>query len=76
MQVKKNLEHLYKKVEKHLCEEEALLQVVWHSMQDEFLKQYKMFEQLIARCYPDSNITLEFTINDLLNYFSNIAQSH
>ena len=76
MQVKKNLEHLYRKVEKHLSEEEALLQVVWHSMQDEFLKQYKTFDTLIARCYPDSHITIEFTIGDLLEYFSNIAQSH
>ena len=34
-QVKKGLEHLYKKVEKHLCDEENLLQVLfsiitWH----------------------------------------------
>ncbi len=74
--MKKNLEHLYRKVEKHLCEEENLLQVVWHSMQDEFLKQYKHFDQLITKCYPGAGITLEFTISDLLTYFSDIAQSH
>ena len=76
LQVKKNLEHLYKKLEKHLCEEENLLQVVWLHMQDEFIKQYKHFEGLIAKCYPDAGITFEFTINDLLGYFSEIAQSH
>lgn len=27
-EVKKGLEHLYRKVEKHLCEEENLLQVI------------------------------------------------
>ena len=75
-EVKKGLDHLYKKVEKHLCDEENLLQVVWHSLQDEFLKQYKHFESLIAKCYPGSGITLEFTINDLLAFFSDIAQSH
>ncbi|XP_064636465.1 exocyst complex component 1-like isoform X2 [Lineus longissimus] len=75
-EVKKGLEHLKKKVEKHLCDEENLFQVVWHSMQDEFIKQYKYFEQLINQCYPGSNMTLEFKIDDLLNYFSEIAQSH
>jgi hypothetical protein len=45
-------------------------------MQDEFLKQYKHFEELIAKCYKDSGIQLEFTISDLLRYFSDIAQSH
>ncbi|KAK2160905.1 hypothetical protein LSH36_125g04005 [Paralvinella palmiformis] len=76
LHVKKGLELLYKKVDKHLCEEENLLQVVWHSMQDEFIKQYKHFDMMIKRCYPDSGITLEFGISDLLSYFSDIAQSH
>ncbi|XP_029188068.2 exocyst complex component 1-like isoform X2 [Acropora millepora] len=75
-ELKKGLEQLYKKVEKHLCEEENLLQVVWHSMQDEFLQQHKTFDDLIQRCYPGSMINLEVTINDILSFFSNIAQSH
>ncbi|XP_043076349.1 exocyst complex component 1 isoform X3 [Puntigrus tetrazona] len=75
-EVKKGLDNLYKKVDKHLCEEESLLQVVWHSMQDEFIRQYKHFEGLINRCYPGSGITMEFTIQDMLEYFSSIAQSH
>ncbi|XP_057697896.1 exocyst complex component 1 isoform X4 [Corythoichthys intestinalis] len=75
-EVKKGLDNLYKKVDKHLCEEESLLQVVWHSTQDEFIRQYKHFEGLIGRCYPGSGITMEFTIQDMLEYFSSIAQSH
>ncbi|XP_062858179.1 exocyst complex component 1 isoform X1 [Trichomycterus rosablanca] len=75
-EVKKGLDNLYKKVDKHLCEEESLLQVVWHSMQDEFIRQYKHFEGLINRCYPGSGITMDFTIQDILEYFSSIAQSH
>ncbi|XP_066576009.1 exocyst complex component 1 isoform X2 [Amia ocellicauda] len=75
-EVKKGLDNLYKKVDKHLCEEESLLQVVWHSMQDEFIRQYKHFVGLIARCYPGSGITMDFTIQDILEYFSSIAQSH
>lgn len=75
-EVKKGLDNLYRKVDKHLCEEESQLQVVWHSMQDEFIRQYKHFEDLIGRCYPGSGITMEFTIQDMLEYFSSIAQSH
>lgn len=44
-------------------------------MQEEFLKQYKHFEELIEKCYPDSDIKLEFTINDVLQYFTDIALS-
>ncbi|XP_011497897.1 PREDICTED: exocyst complex component 1 [Ceratosolen solmsi marchali] len=75
-EVKKGLEHLYRKVEKHLCEEENLLQVVWREMQGEFIAQYINIEELIQRCYPDSNVTLEFTIQNILEFFSEIALSH
>ncbi|XP_037075507.1 exocyst complex component 1-like [Pollicipes pollicipes] len=75
-EVKKGLETLYRKVEKHLCEEENLLQVVWRAMQEEFITQYKSIEEMIQRCYPGAMITLEFTIDDLLRFFSEIARSH
>lgn len=75
-EVKRGLESLYRKVEKHLCEEENLLQVVWRAMQEEFIQQYKSIEELIQRCYPGSMITLDFTIGDILEFFSEIARSH
>ncbi|XP_012272171.1 exocyst complex component 1 [Orussus abietinus] len=75
-EVKKGLENLYRKVEKHLCEEENLLQVVWREMQGEFIAQYIHIEELIQRCYPDSMIALEFSIQDILEFFSEIARSH
>ncbi|XP_033743453.1 exocyst complex component 1-like isoform X1 [Pecten maximus] len=75
-EVKKSLEHLYKKVEKQLCEEENLLQVTWLAMQDVFLRQCTSHEDLINKCYPDSGISLEFSVGDVLQYFSDIAQSH
>ncbi|KAJ8962253.1 hypothetical protein NQ318_018227 [Aromia moschata] len=74
--VKKGLEALYKKVEKHLSEEGNLLQVVWRAMQEEFIRQYKMLEDLIQQCYPGSMVSLEFTIEDILHFFSDIARSH
>jgi hypothetical protein len=45
-------------------------------MQDEFLKQYRHFEELISKCYPDSDISLEFISDNLLEYFSDIAKQH
>lgn len=75
-EVKKGLDGIYKKTHKDLCEEENLLQVVWFSMQDEFIKQIKHYEDLINQCYPDSGITLEFKVDDVLSFFSEIAQNH
>ena len=75
-EVKKGLENLYKKVEKHLCEEENLLQVVWYAMQDEFIVQYNYLEERIHKCYAGAMINLEFTIHDILTFFSDIARSH
>lgn len=75
-EVKKGLENLYKKVEKHLCEEENLLQVVWRAMQEEFLAQYNFIEERISRCYAGAMITLDFTIDEILVFFSEIARSH
>ena len=75
--VKKGLEEMYRKVEKHASEpESALIQVIWHSMQEEFMNQYKNIEDWIHRCYPDTNITLSFTSQDVQNVFTDIARSH
>ncbi|TMS36914.1 hypothetical protein L596_003971 [Steinernema carpocapsae] len=75
-EVKKGLEMLYKKVEKHLMEQSPLLQVVWRNMQDEFLKQLKHYQQVIGRCYPNQRVDLEVSINEVLLFFSEIAQQH
>ncbi|VDP79483.1 unnamed protein product [Echinostoma caproni] len=48
-------------------------EVVWRSIQNEFLDQCGRFNVLIDQCYPDSSITLEFTRTDLENYFREIA---
>jgi hypothetical protein len=45
-------------------------------MQEEFITQYKNIEDLIQRCYPGSQLSLDFTINQVLEYFSDIARSH
>ncbi|KAI0228545.1 hypothetical protein L0F63_005785 [Massospora cicadina] len=75
-QVKKSIGVLYKRVNKHFSEEGGLMQVVWREIQDEFISQHSKITKLIQICYPDTNVELEFTIDDLLAFFSRIAKSH
>lgn len=72
VQVKKGLEGTFKRMCKHLSDED-LVDVVWRSVQEEFIKQYQRFEQLIDQCYG-KGYKLEFTADNVLQYFSEIAQ--
>ncbi|KAF7721909.1 hypothetical protein EC973_003948 [Apophysomyces ossiformis] len=73
-EIKKSLEGLYKRVDKHFSEEEGLLQVVWRNIQEEFIQQHEKMEELIKKCYPDAGVHLEFTIQDLLGMMSELAR--
>jgi len=75
-EVKRGLESLYKKVEKHLSDESNLLQVVWRAMQGEFIRQLESLEEMIRRCYPGALIALDFSVAEILEAFSDIARSH
>ena len=76
-EVRKGLEEMYRRIEKHAFEPKSnLIEVIWHAMQTEFLSQYKAIQSMIERCYPSSQLSLTFTINDVLQVFSDIAQSH
>lgn len=75
-EVKKGLDNLYNRVEKHLVENSSLLEVVWCDMSNEFIKQYKNYETLITKCYPGQKITFEFTEQDICQFFQEIAQTH
>ncbi|KAF9429284.1 hypothetical protein BGZ76_001546 [Entomortierella beljakovae] len=76
--VRKDLGSLYKKVEKHFSseEEEGLLQVAWRGIQEEFIRQHERFSRLIKECYPDAGVQMEFSMQELLGFFSEIAKSH
>ena len=45
-------------------------------LQEEFIRQYKYIEDLMQRCYPGAQICLDFTMTDILEYFSGIAMHH
>lgn len=76
--IRKDLSHLYRKVEKHFSseEEEGLLQVAWRGIQEEFIRQHERFSRLIRECYPDAGVQMEFSMQELLGFFSEIAKSH
>ncbi|KAI8916885.1 exocyst complex component Sec3-domain-containing protein [Entophlyctis helioformis] len=75
-EIKKGLEALYKRVDKHFAEEEGLHQVVWRGIQEEFTRQLRRFEELIAKCYPEVSMRLDFTMDELLGFFSELAMAH
>ncbi|NXB56963.1 EXOC1 protein, partial [Struthidea cinerea] len=75
-EVKRALETLYRKINKHLSPEENLLPVVWQAMEQELIRQYQEFEELIQCCYVGSGIALDFTMKDLLSYFNSITVSN
>ncbi|KAJ3100932.1 Exocyst complex component 1 [Phlyctochytrium planicorne] len=75
-EIKKGLEQLYKRVDKHFTDEEGLLQVVWRGIQEEFTRQIKRYEEIISLCYPDAGVKVDFTVEDLLGYFSDLAKMH
>ncbi|NWX15926.1 EXOC1 protein, partial [Aegotheles bennettii] len=75
-EVKRALETLYRKIHKYLSPEENLLPVVWRAMEQEFIRQYQEFEDLIQRCYAGSGIVMDFTMEDLLSYFNSITHSN
>jgi transposase-like protein len=70
------LEAVYKRVDKQFSEEEGLLQVIWRGIQEEFCRQLRKYEELLSKCYPEVTVRLEFTMEEILVFFSDLAQSH
>ncbi|KAJ3040279.1 hypothetical protein HK097_002606 [Rhizophlyctis rosea] len=75
-EIKKGLESLYKRVDKHFPDEEGLLQVVWRGIQEEFMKRTQRYEDILKQCYRESGIRLDFSMEELLGYFSELARAH
>ena len=66
---KKGLGSLYKRVDKHFAECSELLRVVWYGIQEEVIRTHERFTMTINKCYPNSNIRMEFSTDDLLTLF-------
>ncbi|KAL3317356.1 Exocyst complex component 1 [Cichlidogyrus casuarinus] len=72
-EVQKGLEQVKKKIDKQLNPEESLATIVWRSVQSEFLKQIREYNDLIQRCYQDPKIQLEFTTKEVEEFFVHLA---
>jgi hypothetical protein len=75
VQVKKGLEAAYRRIERQLCSEEAMLEPVWDLYQTMYLKQTKRYADLIAQCFPNSQLRLEFDTADVAPLFEVIGKS-
>ena len=45
-------------------------QATWRSMQQDLMRQYKNYQDLIDQCYPGSNFKLPVEIDAILDIFS------
>jgi hypothetical protein len=65
---------MYKRVERHLCDEANLRVVVLRAMQEELVKRYTHFESLMQSCYPGAQMKFEFTEDDLMGFFTDYTK--
>ncbi|EUC63920.1 exocyst complex component Sec3 [Rhizoctonia solani AG-3 Rhs1AP] len=75
--MRKNIDGLYKRVEKHFDADEGLappgqngaaapvLVGVWNACEEQLLQFTENWIKLIGQCYPDSGVSLEYTISDV-----------
>lgn len=73
-EVRKNLEMVHVRVQKHFSEDKALQQVVWRSLQDEFLKDSSVFAEWIQKVYPGTDVQLGYSVADAMACFGEIAK--
>ena len=48
-------------------------QVVWRATQEQLIALHRHYTEIIERCYPQSGITLDFSIEDVLTLTNDIA---
>ncbi|KAJ1662313.1 hypothetical protein IW140_005974 [Coemansia sp. RSA 1813] len=68
--MRENVKNLSKRVEKHFMNEPRLKPVVWQTIVDDILSNYQRFVTLLARAYKSTNLSLDFTQNDLKHWLN------
>ncbi len=81
--IRKNVEALFKRVEKHFDDEGEMVIAstgkakdgtvvagVWTACERQLVKEAQRFTYLIGQCYADSGVGLEFTVSDVEGAFS------
>lgn len=76
--IKRVIESLFKRVSKHFSEDSGesgtlttgtVAMAVWKSLEDEFIRNTDRFAKIIAQCYPDTGLQLEYTTSDIESIF-------
>lgn len=65
---------MYKQLFKHFTDDNLIAEI-WLSIQNEFTDHIKIIEDLINKCYPNTNIKLDFTLDELKNMYYDIEKS-
>ncbi|XP_018592532.1 exocyst complex component 1-like isoform X2 [Scleropages formosus] len=73
-EVRRALEAAHKRANRDLVENPELLKELWTTMQTSLLSEYHQFQSLISKCYAGAGISLDFTEQDLLHFFSAISK--
>ncbi|KAL4648854.1 exocyst complex component 1-like isoform X1 [Arapaima gigas] len=73
-EVRRTLEAAHRRVDRELAENPDLLKEVWNAMQTALVSEYRQFQNLLSKCYAGVGVSLDFTEQDLLNFFSTIRQ--
>lgn len=78
--LRKAVETLFKRVDKHFndpsiasAENAEVLETVWKACEQEVLRMTREWRSLIAKCYPQESVNLEFTQEDVGNAFKRAA---
>ncbi|KAG8905579.1 hypothetical protein FRB99_008637 [Tulasnella sp. 403] len=80
--VRKNIEGLFKRVEKHFDDEGdmvnaatmkvvngTVMETVWRACEEQLVKETQRFIRLIGQCYADSGVMLEYSVMDVEGAF-------
>ena len=73
-EMKKAVELLAGRVQKHFADQKSLMLVVWKSVQEEFLRRQAAISEALEKVYPGaSDVRLAYKVEDLIAYFSEVS---
>lgn len=72
-EVRKNLEMVWIRVEKHFADDRSLRGVVWKALQEYFVGRSTSFAESIQKVYPGADVQLSYTVSDVMVCFSEIG---
>ncbi|KAL7672497.1 hypothetical protein ACOME3_007381 [Neoechinorhynchus agilis] len=69
-EVVRSLDSLHRQLQQQISNNSSLSQVIWHDLQELLIVQYRHYCDMMHQCYPDSNVRLNFSEADIVEYFT------